>query len=544
MRSKVSSSPGRGARIGIHALRLFGIYTVYDVLRDPSFAALPRDLDVVELWSGVGSLVSAAKASGLQAEGFDIIRVKGVTDVPGEGNEDILTVFGFRKALSLVFRLKPGGLVWCAPVCSSFGFANGINCCRTADNAVGDESYKPVAEGNLMAQMAVFFFAVAIYRDVECGIENPASSALFRYIETFMIGVTGVVTGMAHRCAYDKGPYPRIGPKAYKFLATDRWIEEVNRRCTCPVLTDVDGNSVQHQRMMSELKPNKHTGDKQLMSKSAAYPPALGACIVEQWRALQWRAADPRHPSPGAWESDLSEDGEGDETLSKFHYLQRADFFPLECLVGPWVPTSGRPGVHPVQPGSPGPWGSDLSQDGEGDETLSKSRTIQAPRRASVPTFRRPGVHPAQPGSPGPWESDPSQDGAGEETLSKSSTIQASRHASVPTPRRPSVHPVQPGSPGPWENDLAGVQEAKRASGPARIATSRCPARRRPTVPKSIRRKVKQPRLAADLAKTTDARVRESSSSEVGEGCSSDPSGEHDGSTSSASSGAWSNSYK
>ena len=489
MRSEVSSSPGRGVRIGIHALRLFGIYTVYDVLRDPSFAALPRDLDVVELWSGVGSLVSAAKASGLQAEGFDIIRVKGVTDVPGEGNEDILTVFGFRKALSLVFRLKPGGLVWCAPVCSSFGFANGINCCRTADNAVGDESYKPVAEGNLMAQMAVFFFAVAIYRDVECGIENPASSALFRYIETFMIGVTGVVTGMAHRCAYDKGPYPRIGPKAYKFLATDRWIQKVNRRCKCPVGMDVDGNSVQHQRMMSELKPNKHTGNKELMSKSAAYPPALGACIVEQWRALQWRAADPRHPSPGPWESDLSEDGEG-------------------------------------------------------DESLSKSSTIQAPRGASVPTSRRPGVHPVQPGSPGPWESDPSQDGAGEETLSKSSTIQASRHASVPTPRRPGVHPVQPGSPGPWENDLAGFQEAKRASGPARIATSRCPAHRRPTVPKSIRRKVKQPKLAADLARKTDARVRESSSSEVGEGCSSDPSGEHDGSTSSASSGAWSNSYK
>ena len=84
-----------------------------------------RDLDVVELWSGVAAIVAAAKAAGFTAMPFDKFRIKGATDTDDpDTTEDILLEAGFRRALNLVLHVRPGGLVWMAPVCSSWMFLN------------------------------------------------------------------------------------------------------------------------------------------------------------------------------------------------------------------------------------------------------------------------------------------------------------------------------------------------------------------------------------------------------------------------------------
>lgn len=61
-------------------LLVFG-YSLQDVVRE--FSDVPRDLDVVELWSGVESVVNAARRLGLRAQPFDLAREPGVTDVQG-----------------------------------------------------------------------------------------------------------------------------------------------------------------------------------------------------------------------------------------------------------------------------------------------------------------------------------------------------------------------------------------------------------------------------------------------------------------------------
>ena len=101
------------------SLLIFGL-TVSSVLDS---ASEQRNLDVAELWSGVEAIVSAARVAGLTAEPFDKFRVPGVTDTDDpDTTEDILLEAGFRRALRLVLRLRPGGLLWMAPVCSSWNF--------------------------------------------------------------------------------------------------------------------------------------------------------------------------------------------------------------------------------------------------------------------------------------------------------------------------------------------------------------------------------------------------------------------------------------
>ena len=68
------------------------------VLSHELFQNSPRDLDLVELWSGVQSLVNAARFRKLSAEPFDIDR-----DPPRTANEEDILSFG----LSLCYNSNP-----------------------------------------------------------------------------------------------------------------------------------------------------------------------------------------------------------------------------------------------------------------------------------------------------------------------------------------------------------------------------------------------------------------------------------------------------
>ena len=60
--------------------------------------------------------------------------------------------------MKYVMRLKLGGLLWEAVVCSSFVFANSSNTKRSVTNPYGDTEYEQVAKGNMMADIAAFFW--------------------------------------------------------------------------------------------------------------------------------------------------------------------------------------------------------------------------------------------------------------------------------------------------------------------------------------------------------------------------------------------------
>ena len=88
------------------SLLIFGL-TVAAVLDSASDL---RDLDAVELWSGVAAIVAAARAAGFTAMPFDMFRIKGVTDTDDpDTTENILLEAGFRRALNLLLRVRPGG---------------------------------------------------------------------------------------------------------------------------------------------------------------------------------------------------------------------------------------------------------------------------------------------------------------------------------------------------------------------------------------------------------------------------------------------------
>ena len=249
--------------------------TVAAVLNSHEWMHLPRDLDCVEIFAGVGSIAAAAAEKGLRAAAYDKGRIPGVT----EETEDILTLQGFRGAIALVMRLVSHGLLWLAPDCSSWGFLNCARCQRSEANGyMGDVTYSKVIAGNSMAESSVFLILLAAARGVKAALENPVGSHFFKYGPVMdMAHSLNMVSAYTHRCAFSVAPFGQRYKKKYKFLATSSWIRGVFAACRCPgnVHLKLSSNKVGKEGRMQT------NGIKARLKESGAYPIALGQRVVE-----------------------------------------------------------------------------------------------------------------------------------------------------------------------------------------------------------------------------------------------------------------------
>lgn len=259
---------------------VFG-YTLTSISEQGERNIKARDLDVVELWSGVGNVCGSAAKTGFSSKGFDRDRVPGVTDGITAESENILTRAGFENALSLVLRVRPGGLLWMAPVCSSFSWLNLKNTQRRLENDYkGNVKYGPVQEGNKMADTAALFAKVALGRGCQVVIENPPGSSIWKYYgPKFMRNLPH--QAICSRCAYaQKGESGGLW-KQYKFYGSHPWVLNLNRLCECPA------NS--HKRLTSKdvdaFGKVSVTGIAPRLTESAHYLPAMTDQVIAHWSA-------------------------------------------------------------------------------------------------------------------------------------------------------------------------------------------------------------------------------------------------------------------
>jgi len=253
-------------------LTVFGL-TVHAVLSSSEWLQIARDLDVVEIFSGVESVVTAAWERGLRAKGFDKLHC---------AQDDITTPEGFRRAVTLVMRLVAGGLLWLAPVCSSWVWMNSKNCKRKKDNGYrGNLTYKPVLLGNVIAEASAFLTLLAYRRLCEAAVENPIRSVIFKYRPVQQVAeALQMVPVITYRCAFSGAPYGERFQKGFRFLATGAWIEQTSERCCCP-------GGVHKQLVKISFSGGKRrvTGIQSALMVSGAYPRALGRRIVQSWLA-------------------------------------------------------------------------------------------------------------------------------------------------------------------------------------------------------------------------------------------------------------------
>ena len=247
-------------------------------------AAQHHDLDVVEIFSGVGAIVAAAEAVGCRTASFD---------KQSDPRQDILDPTGFQNALSLVLRLRPSGLLWLAPMCNSFSWL----CLKTtqrkhANANASDRARAEVQRGNLGAQASAFLLTVAWCFGVSVVFENPVGSRIWPYLSMARALVLQGVQVVCNRCAYDRTPRGERLFKRYTLFCTEPWGKALHSKCPC-------GKGASHRtssRRKVEGQTIRTTGRKARLEESGRYPAAMGAAVVAAWR----RAA-----APSVSDSDL-----------------------------------------------------------------------------------------------------------------------------------------------------------------------------------------------------------------------------------------------
>ena len=78
--------------------------------------SIPRTLDILEIFEGIGSIRWAAVSQGYTAVGFD----KNNDAI----TQNVMTPEGWQNLVGLAMAVKVGGLVWMAPECSWWVFAS------------------------------------------------------------------------------------------------------------------------------------------------------------------------------------------------------------------------------------------------------------------------------------------------------------------------------------------------------------------------------------------------------------------------------------
>jgi len=243
--------------------------------------SITRDLDVTEVFAGAGRITQEARRLGLRAQAYDKARIPGVTDSGSDAlTEDIVTKSGFERAVQLVLRLRVGGLLWLAPLCSSWVFYNVSRTKRCKSNEYrGDLTYEPVRVGNSMAEACVFLIRLARARGVQFAVENPKGSYL--WLSCFFQGlqVMGLVCCCIERCAFDSEPLGQRIRKVYQVWGSGPWVKLMSTACSC--------GKANHQYLTEswvDAKGRKRTkGNKELLKKSQVYPPAMAELVLQSW---------------------------------------------------------------------------------------------------------------------------------------------------------------------------------------------------------------------------------------------------------------------
>lgn len=285
---------------------MFG-WTLQSLVLLASLQALGRDLDVVELFSGAGHITSAAQHRGFAAQGFDKARIPGSTDTGMALSEDIITRSGFMRAVHLVWRLRVGGLLWLAPLCSSWVFYNVSRTKRCKANGyMGDAAYAPVRDGNLMAEACIFLIKLAVSRGVQFAIENPRGSYI--WLSHFLTGLQkDVTTCCINRCAFDPEPQGKRIQKIYQVWGSGAWVQQLKTACPC-------GNA-QHLQLtetwVDGAGRKRVKGNSAMLKASQVYPMAMADLVLESWLATAAVPApkappsglmcNPRVPSDQVW---------------------------------------------------------------------------------------------------------------------------------------------------------------------------------------------------------------------------------------------------
>jgi len=127
------------------------------------------DLNVVEYFSGVQSVTNGCAQQGPQAVPYDVNL---------DTRLDMTSSVGFLHAVELALRIRPAGMAFFAPPCSSFVWVNRYTSGRSSSSPEGHRDRPHVQSANLIVVRCCILIMILVSKGCMWCLEQPASSVM------------------------------------------------------------------------------------------------------------------------------------------------------------------------------------------------------------------------------------------------------------------------------------------------------------------------------------------------------------------------------
>ncbi len=229
----------------------------------PGVLATP--IDVLEVFAGRRRISKAMRCKGYRVVPFD-------RDM--SHRMDINTDEGFCILLGLALSLAPGGLLWLAPVCSSWIWINAGTHTRNQLAWSGNTDHAYIAEANKMVTRCALLIWLVRFRGCSWVIEQPRSSVLIAHDRLQEI-VMKTRVWWTRACM---GAFRGTTLKPLQFWSGDQWISELSKHKVS--FKHKFKRSVTYKTYMNKRGAIKHDGKQAALKKTQSYTRRFGRVIA------------------------------------------------------------------------------------------------------------------------------------------------------------------------------------------------------------------------------------------------------------------------
>ena len=220
-------------------------------------------LDFAELFAGAGSVHRHMKELGYQGRAMDREYCE---------DHDILTPLGFVVAARIAASIRPGGVLWLAPPCSSWVWLTRGSSGRHL-GAMGDITQPGIVAQNALVERCMLLCELVHRQGAHYIIEQPASSVLWDYPA---VHACLKRHGLQGPCVLDMGAYGGSSVKPTHLWGTAPYLQDLARRCNAADRARLEAEGVKTTRRWTDADGRKccqGTGD---LKGTQAYPEGWG----------------------------------------------------------------------------------------------------------------------------------------------------------------------------------------------------------------------------------------------------------------------------
>ncbi len=230
------------------------------------------ELDFAELFAGKGAVHRHLMDLGYRGKAMD--REHCV-------DHDLLQPMGMVVATRIAASIRPGGVLWLAPPCSSWVWISRGSTGRNV-TAVGDYALPAVLQHNALVERVALLVELVHRRGAHWIIEQPASSILWDYP-----AIQAVLRrhGLKGPCVLDMGAYGGSSPKATHLYGTAPYLHTLATRCTGEDRARLQQDGVKTTRRWTDASGRARCQGTADLKGTQAYPEGWGAAHAHAFAA-------------------------------------------------------------------------------------------------------------------------------------------------------------------------------------------------------------------------------------------------------------------